>query len=262
MRNDRQNQRSPFQVSNPAFKESAYTAVAMPGEASATAAGAISKTAILLAIVMSTAVIGWTLFSWPLAAFSFFACVGMGFWIIAKPAQSAPLAIAYAVIEGILVGYISRFANILIASSENANALMFKGAIPIAMGGTLLVTGVMLALYRARIIRVTETFKSVVIGATIAVAITYFLTMVAGLFFKEAFQLPIYQPTGIGIAFSVVVIVLAAMNLVLDFNWIEAAETNRSPKYMEWYTGWGLMVTIVWLYIEILRLLMKLANRK
>ncbi|MCE9558538.1 MAG: Bax inhibitor-1/YccA family protein [Armatimonadetes bacterium] len=262
MRNDRQNQRSPFQVSNPAFKESAYTAVAMPGEASATAAGAISKTAILLAIVMLTSVVGWAVYSAPLAIFSFIACLGMGFWIVAKPAQAAPLAMAYAAIQGLGVGFISRAVNISIASSENANALLFRGAIPIAMGGTLLVTGVMLALYRAKIIRVTETFKSVVIGATIAIGITYLLTMLAGVFFKEAFQLPIYQPTGIGIAFSVVVIVLAAMNLVLDFNWIEAAETNRSPKYMEWYTGWGLMVTIVWLYIEILRLLMKLANRK
>ena len=262
MRNDQRNQRSPFQVSNPAFKESAYLDRAAAGEAPATAAGAVGKTGILLSIVIAMGVIGWTFGTAPVALAAIVGALALAFWIAFRPQQAKVLSICYAVVQGFGVGYFSRLINASIAQSENAKALMFRGAIPVALGGTLIVTAVMLVLYRTKVIRVTETFKAVIIGATIAVGITYLITFFGGMLFPALRTLAIYQPTGIGIAFSVFVIALAAMNLILDFHWIEQAEENRCPKYMEWYTGWGLTVTIIWLYIEILRLLSKLANRR
>jgi len=118
----------------------------------------------------------------------------------------------------------------------------------------------MYGLWATNIIRVTSTFVSVVLGATIGIAITYAFTLIGGMWLPGLNALPIYQSGAIGIAFSLFVVVVAALNLALDFQLVQTGIESRAPKYMEWYAGFGLMVTLVWLYISMLRLLGKLRN--
>lgn len=114
---------------------------------------------------------------------------------------------------------------------------------------------VLLVIYKLKIIKVTENFKLIVASATMGVALYYMVSL--GLSFWGV-QLPFIHQNDInGIIFSLFVVVLAAMNLVVDFDFIEQGAERRAPKYMEWYGAFGLMVTIIWLYIEILRLLAK-----
>src|SRR5262249_26016416 len=129
-----------------------------------------------------------------------------------------------------------------------------------AVGLTFGVLFVMLLAYKSGIIRATEKFKIGVIAATGAIALLYLVEMVLSLFFH--FQIPmIHQSSPIGIAFSVFVVIIAALNLVLDFDMIETGARAGAPKYMEWYGAFGLMVTLIWLYLEILRLLAKSRRR-
>jgi uncharacterized YccA/Bax inhibitor family protein len=118
----------------------------------------------------------------------------------------------------------------------------------------------LLGAYRMGWIRASEQFKAVVIGGTMAIGIVYLVSMVVRLFGVEV---PFIHDSGqVGILFSMVVVVIAAMNLILDFDFIEQAAAARSPKYMEWYAAFGLMVSLIWLYTEILKLLVKLARRR
>jgi uncharacterized YccA/Bax inhibitor family protein len=209
--------------------------------------GTLAKTGILFAILLAMAVVGW---NFP----NFAAMVGaaLGSLILSlvvgfKPRTAPGIGPVVAAAKGYFVGAIS----VLYAS-------LYKGIVPQALLITAAVFFVMLALYATRIIKVTTTFKMVVIGATLGIALTYLVTLIGGMFSPAFYQLPIYQASPIGIAFSVGVLILAALNLALDFNTIEEGVQLGAPKYMEWYGAWALMVTIVWIYIEALRLLRKL----
>jgi len=115
----------------------------------------------------------------------------------------------------------------------------------------------LLAAYQSRIIRPSQTFKSVIVGATFGIVVVYLVSMVLQLFFHTA--IPLINDSGpIGITFSLVVVGIAALNLVLDFDFIENGVAYGAPKWMEWYAAFGLTVTLVWLYIEVLRLLAKM----
>ena len=128
-----------------------------------------------------------------------------------------------------------------------------------AVGLTFGVVIAMFALYRFRIIKATEKFKSVVIMATAGIAVFYLLAIVLRMFHVD---MPLIHSSGtFGIMFSVVVVGIASLNLILDFDRIETGAAMGAPKYMEWYGAFGLLVTIVWLYLEILRLLAKLNSR-
>jgi uncharacterized YccA/Bax inhibitor family protein len=117
----------------------------------------------------------------------------------------------------------------------------------------------LLLAYRSGLIRATENFKLGVFAATGGIALLYLVSMVMGFFGKS---IPFIHSAGpIGIGFSVFVVVIAALNLVLDFDFIETGAQRGAPKYMEWYGAFGLLVTLVWLYLEILRLLAKLQGR-
>ena len=123
--------------------------------------------------------------------------------------------------------------------------------------GTL---GALLLAYRSGLIRATENFKLGVFAATGGIAVVYLLSFVFGLF---GIGMPLIHSTGtFGILFSLFVVVIAALNLVLDFDFIEEGAERGAPKYMEWYGAFGLLVTLVWLYLEILRLLAKLQSRR
>ena len=130
----------------------------------------------------------------------------------------------------------------------------------LVLQAVLLTFGVMFALlaaYQSRIIRPSQTFKSIIVGATLGIAVVYLISMLLQLFFRASIPF-VHESSPIGIAFSLVVVGIAALNLVLDFDFIENGVAYGAPQWMEWYAAFGLTVTLVWLYIEVLRLLTKL----
>jgi uncharacterized YccA/Bax inhibitor family protein len=158
---------------------------------------------------------------------------------------TAPL---YALAEGAFLGWISHRTEV-----------GAPGAVKTAVLGTFGTTFARLAIYRLRIITVTENFRLGVAAATGGLALLYLLTFVLGLF---GVRVPYVHESGlIGIGITLFAIGVAAMNLVLDFDYIEQAAERGAPKYLEWYGAFALMVTLVWLYMEILRLLSKLRSR-
>jgi uncharacterized YccA/Bax inhibitor family protein len=165
--------------------------------------------------------------------------------IISFKATLAPyLAVPYAALEGLAVGGVS-------AVFEQR----YPGIAIQAVGLTFGVLAVLLFAYRMRWIRATAQFRAMVIGATGGIALLYLATIVLG-FFHVAVPV-LYAATPLGIGISLVIVGVAALNLVLDFDLIERGVAGGAPKYMEWYAAFGLMVTLVWLYIEMLRLLSK-----
>jgi uncharacterized YccA/Bax inhibitor family protein len=166
-----------------------------------------------------------------------------------KKEWAAFTAPVYALLEGLFLGGFSaimelRFPGIAI----EAVALTF---------GTCLV---MLLAYRSGLIRPTQKFMIGIVAATGGIALVYFASMILGFFH---IQIPgIFGSGPIGILFSLVVVVIAALNLILDFSVIEDGARMGAPKYMEWYSAFGLMVTLVWLYLEMVRLLAKLRDRR
>jgi uncharacterized YccA/Bax inhibitor family protein len=221
--------------------------------------GAVGKTFILLILTFGAALWVWSEIAKPeaeLLKFLMPAVTGsaiLGFIVAMvtsfKKEWSPVTAPIYAVLEGVFLGGMA--------------SLMNKAYPGIAIEAVALTFGVLfclLAAYQAGFIRATPTFMRVVVAATMAIALFYIVTMVVGLF---GIQIPlINSSSGMGIAFSFVVVIVAALNLVLDFNLIEQAAKEGAPKYMEWYSAFALLVTLVWLYIEILRLLAKLSDRR
>jgi uncharacterized YccA/Bax inhibitor family protein len=169
-----------------------------------------------------------------------------------KKEWSPFLAPAYALLEGLFLGAVSAMYN-------NAFANVAPGIVMNAVGLTLGTAFAMYFLYANGIIKVTEKFRSVLILATAGIAVFYLITLILG-FFNIRFDF-LSQGSLIGIGFSLVVVVIAALNLLLDFDMIEQGSAAGAPKYMEWYGAFGLMVTLVWLYLEILRLLSKISSR-
>jgi uncharacterized YccA/Bax inhibitor family protein len=169
--------------------------------------------------------------------------------IISFKATTAPfLTLPYAALEGLVLGGLS--------------AILEKRYPGIAIQATALTFGVLAALliaYKARLIQVTQRFRSIVIGGTLAIALLYLVSMVLNLFHVSTPFL--YDSSPLSIGLSLLVVGFAALNLVLDFDLIESGVAQGAPRYMEWYGAFGLLVTLVWLYMEILRLLSKLRSR-
>jgi uncharacterized YccA/Bax inhibitor family protein len=234
---------------NPVLRENTF-ANARPGAGAMTLDGVVNKTGILLLLCMA----GFC-FSWykPVPATEWIFIGGISGLLIGITTCFVPRIAPitgpiYAVAEGLFLGGIS-------ALMEAAYPYIALQAAALTFG-TLIV---MLTLYKTRIIRVTEGFKAGVIAATCAVALLYIVCMVLNAFGK---QVPYIHTSGaIGIGFSLFVVGLAALNLLLDFDFIENGVKAGAPKYMEWYAGFSLLVTLVWLYLELLRLLAKLRGR-
>ena len=175
------------------------------------------------------------------------------FAIAFKPTWAPYLSPAYGLLEGFFLGAISAVMN-------DAFAEKYPGLIMQAVGLTFGVAIAMFLLYNFRIIRATERFKSVIFTATLGIAIFYGLTLLLRLFHVDvAFM---YDSSMLGICLSLFVVAIAALNLIIDFDMIEKGADMGAPKFMEWYGAFGLLVTIVWLYVEILRLLSRFAGRK
>lgn len=249
-----------FKNSNPAMKEEFFTnASALSDQQSGSMSlnGTIGKSALLLAITMATGVLGYIAAQPIVGIVCFFAAVILGIVGVFKREWAMPISLVYAPLMGFALGTISLIYSIQFKDTT------YAGLVPMAVVATFAVFGTMLSLYATRIIRVTETFRTVVIGATLAIMVFYAGSFLIGLF-APAFvnALPVFGSGVIGIGFSVFVIILAAANLALDFDMIENGVNARAPKYMEWYGAFALLITLVWLYLEILRLLSKLASRR
>ncbi len=243
-----------MRTSNPALNESTFDTYAAAGEERMTIRGTVNKSFILIALVFSTALLSWDFMTaggngviYVIGSAILALIVGLATSF--KPTWAPYTAPAYALFEGVFLGALSGFVD-----------AMYPG---IAIQAVLLTCGTFLCLllaYRSGLIKATENFKLGIVAATGAIGLIYLASFVLGFF---GIQIPYIHGNGIiGILFSIVVVVIAALNLVLDFDFIEKGEANGAPKYMEWYASYGLLVTLVWLYIEILKLLLKLASRR
>ena len=221
--------------------------------------GAVGKTFILLALTVAPALWVWGEMSNPqslvlaylMPTMAVSAILGfiMAMVTTFKKEWAPVTAPIYAVLEGVFLGVMTSLLN--------------KSYPGIAIEAVALTFGVMfclLAAYQAGFIRATPTFTRVIVAATMAICLFYVISMVIGFF---GIQAPfIHSNSGMGIAFSFVVVIVAALNLVLDFNLIEQGAQQGAPKYMEWFSAFALLVTLIWLYVEILRLLSKLNSRR
>ncbi len=253
--------------SNPAFSRDLFAGYEQVYGASRTRSttttvqGTIGKTAILLAILSATAIWSWNATgggTLPPALLGISAIGGLVVAMITmfKPTAAPVTAPIYAALEGIFLGALSQMVEIGIGNRKFHGVPMHG----IAFQAVILTCGVMFVMlfaYQTRLIRVTDKLRSGIIMATGALGLFYLISILMSLF---GAQMPlIFSSSPMGIGFSLLVVGLAAFNLLLDFDFIEQAAYQGAPKYMEWYGAFGLMVTLIWLYLEILRLLMKLA---
>jgi len=245
-----------MRTSNPALNAKAFQGEGAGIGEAMTLQGTINKTGLLLVCVVGTAAWTWNIFMHAgnaQAVMPYLLIGGIGGFIFAlvtifKKTWAPVTAPIYALLEGLVLGSISAMFEV-----------RYHG---IAIQAVSLTFGTMFALllaYRSGLIPVTQNFKLGIIAATGGIALFYLAQIVLG-FFGIHFT-TINGSGPIGIAFSVFVVIIAALNLVLDFDFIENAVTVGAPKYMEWYGAFGLMVTLIWLYLEILRLLAKLRSR-
>jgi uncharacterized YccA/Bax inhibitor family protein len=212
-----------------------------------TMTGAVNKAGILLVLLIAGAAFGWVEAN-PMFMMAGFAVGLISSLVVIFKRESAPIgAPIYAIAYGVAIGTISVMYE-----------ARYPGVPANAMSLTVATLAGMLALYHFKVLQATEKFKSVVILSTCAIGVTYLVDMVMG-FFGHSMAM-IHEASPIGIGFSLLVTGLAALNLIIDFDMFER-NAGRSPKYMEWYCGFALLVTIVWLYMEMLRLLSKLNRR-
>jgi uncharacterized YccA/Bax inhibitor family protein len=245
-----------LRTSNPALSAKAFQGEGVGTGEAMTLKGTINKTGLLLLCVVGTAAWTWNVFMRsgnPQTVMPLLLIGGIGGFIFAlvtifKQTWAPVTAPIYALLEGLVLGSVSAMFE-----------MRYHG---IAIQAVSLTFGTMFALllaYRSGLIPVTQNFRLGIIAATGGIALFYVAQIVLG-FFGIHFA-TINGSGPIGIAFSVFVVIIAALNLVLDFDFIENAVTAGAPKYMEWYGAFGLMVTLIWLYLEILRLLSKLRSR-
>ena len=250
---------------NPALKDSTFLDLGsgsiVTGDAGAmTLNGTVNKTGLLLVITLVGAMYSWSQAATSLASgdagllmpLALGGAIG-GFIValvtIFKKAWSPVTAPLYAGLEGLFLGAISAIFE-----------MRYPGIVMQAVGLTFGTLAALLLAYRSGLIRATENFKLGVVAATGGIALLYLVNIGMRLFGFEGMGF-IHESSLIGIAFSGFVVVIAALNLVLDFDFIEKGVEHGAPKYMEWYAAFGLLVTLIWLYLEMLRLLSKLQSR-
>lgn len=235
---------------NPTLSEKTFQQVdhTATSQGSMTLSGTINKTGLLFLILLLGASISWyqpsQLFIWGGAIGGFI----IAMVTIFKKEWSPVTAPIYAGLEGLFLGGISlMYAN------------LYEGIVYNAVMLTLGVFAAMLMAYRSGFIQVTKKFRMGVVAATGGIFLVYLASFVLGFF---GIEISLIHGDGLmGIGFSLIIVGVAALNLVLDFDLIEKGVENRAPKYYEWYTSFALMITLIWLYIELLRLLSKLQRR-
>ncbi len=239
-----------METSNPLLKRDGAFPRTWESAESMTLQGVINKTGILLLLCLGAASFAWTqpALRGPLLILGLIgglvACLVGTF----KPAASPIAAPVYAVLEGFVLGAISQVIE-----------MRYPGIVLNALLLTFAVLGFMLMLYTTRTIRVTDRMVKGILAATAAICLVYIVDLVLNMFGTQVAY--IHQSGTIGIVISLVIVGIAAFNLLIDFAVIENGVSNGSPRFMEWYCGMALLVTLVWLYLEILRLLSKLRSR-
>ncbi len=251
-----------FQTGNPTLSEKIFSKSLSPANTGLmTVRGSIQKFGFLLLMVIAGAAYTWKMYfegKAPTMMTLFF--VGMigglvcALVISFKPTTAKYLAPAYGLLEGFVLGGLSAIIND-----------QFKAKYPnIVLQAVLLTFGVafaMFLLYNFRIIKPTQKFKAIISSSILGIFLFYMASMVLGLFGVHMTFMSWNDASPLGIGISLFVIVIAAFSLIMNFEQIEVGEQMGAPKYMEWYSAFGLLVTLIWLYIEILRLLSRLSSR-
>jgi uncharacterized YccA/Bax inhibitor family protein len=248
-----------YKTANPTLSDRVFRGLTGPRSVTdrMTLQGTVNKSFLLLVVLLVTALWTWARFftngadpavvGFPMIA-GLIGGLVTGLIVSFKPTTAPYLAIPYAAFEGLVIGGISAIFE-----------KRYPGIAIQAAGLTFAVMAALLLAYTSRLIRVTERFKSVVVGATGAIALFYLASMVLGLFHVNMPLLNDASP--LGLVVSLAIIVVAALNLVLDFSFIETGVAQGAPRFMEWYGAFGLTVTLVWLYLELLRFLSKVRQR-
>jgi uncharacterized YccA/Bax inhibitor family protein len=249
-----------MRTANPALNDktfSGYRSAALIGGDSMTIQGTVNKTAFLLVLVVLGAAWTWRSFfttADPALAMRWMLGGALGGLVLAlvtvfKKTWAAVTGPLYALAEGLFLGGLSAVME-----------ARYPGIVLQAVGLTFGTLFGLLMAYRSGLIRATENFKLGVVAATGGIFLVYVVTMVLGFF---GVRVPYIHENGwVGIGFSLLVVIVAALNLVLDFDFIERGADRGAPKFLEWYAAFGLIVTLVWLYVEILRLLAKTRSRR
>lgn len=245
-----------FESHNPVMKPKYFQGSAILDDSQImTVRGTAFKALFLFVLVVAAGVLSWSLaisgyagLVRPLMLVSSIAALVVAIVTVVKPQWSAFLAPVYALLQGLVLGAFSLFFE-----------AVYPGIVVQAILLTFGVMFLMLTIYVSGLIKVTPGFRMAVLLATLGIALTYLLTFILNLFgLNVGF---IHNSGWVGIVFSLVVVAVASMNLLLDFDFIERASESGAPKYLEWFGAFGLMVTLIWLYMEILRLLSRLRSR-
>ena len=239
---------------NPALNTKTFSGFDMTTGASMTIMGTVHKTALGLLLLMSTALFTWNMPAGDPRATGLMIVGMIGGLIVAivtifKHHLAKYTVPAYALLEGLALGGISKFFEAMYPGIVNQAVMLTFGTL-----------GALLLAYRSGLIKATENFKLGVVAATGGIFFVYLISWVLS-WFSVSVPL-IHSNSNMSILFSIGVVVIAALNLVLDFDFIEEGSEKGAPKYMEWYGAFGLLVTLIWLYLEILRLLAKLSSRR
>jgi uncharacterized YccA/Bax inhibitor family protein len=249
-----------MRTANPALNDSTfagYRATSLVRGEAMTIQGTVNKTTLLLVLVIVAATWTWRLFfasADPGAVMPWMIGGAIGGLVLAlvtvfKKTWAAVTGPLYAVAEGLFLGGLSALME-----------AQYPGIVLQAVGLTFGTLFGLLMAYKSGLIRATENFKLGVVAATGGIFLVYLVTMVLGFF---GVRVPFIHESGwLGIGFSLFVVIVAALNLVLDFDFIEQGAERGAPKFLEWYAAFGLIVTLIWLYIEILRLLAKSRSRR
>lgn len=243
-------------MANPVLSEKAFDyELRHENEGTMTINGAVNKSIMLALILMLSAMVSVFFVLARNPEMLYPACIvsSIGAFVLAliitfKKELAKVLSILYAILEGIAVGSISYIFN-----------AVYDGIVVQAVFFTFLDLFVMLILYRFRIIRVTDKFRSIIVTATLCIGVVYLINFILSFF---GMRVPfLYGSSPLSIGISVVIVLVASFNLLLDFDFMEKGEKFNMPKYFEWYSAFGLLVTLVWLYLEMLRLLSKIKSR-
>jgi len=235
---------------NPALKDDTFNVISSDASDRMTVGGTVNKTAALLVLCGATGYYAWQhpeVMRWYLLWT--FGGLALGMVTIFKRTWAPVLAPLYALVQGLMVGSISMVME-----------RSYPGIVLQAVTLTFGVLGALLLVYKSGLIKVTENFRLGVAAATGGIMLIYLISFVMSFFGKS---IPLIHQSGtVGILFSLFVVAIAALNLVMDFDFIEQGADRGAPKYMEWYGAFGLIVTLIWLYLEILRLLSKSRSRR
>ena len=244
-------------TSNPMTNTRVYEGCAIT-DTPMTIAGTVNKSIGLLALVILTAAITWfTAYSgYGDKTYALMITGAIGAFILAliaafKPQHSKPLSLGYAAFEGLFLGGISAVFN-----------MQYPGIVSQAVVATFCSMFVVLLLFKGKVIRATEGFRSAIIGATITIAVLYGISLLLSLFHIDALSSALMSNSLISIGLNAIIAVIACLNFVLDFDFIERGVEMGAPKYLEWYGALSMLITLIWLYIEILKLLAKLNSRR